>query len=58
MIVNTFLTVVLLIMGMVLISETMAFWSERTDLGNLIMVAVVGLALLYFGTGIWQIWTR
>ncbi len=58
MIVNIFLTVLLIIMGMVLISETTEFWSERTGLGNLIMVGVVGLTVLYFGTGIWQVWTR
>ena len=56
MIANILITTILVISGMILISEVTAFWNDRTDLGNASTVGAVVIVLLYFATGIWQIW--
>lgn len=56
MIANIVITTVLVVAGMILVSEVTAFWQDRTDLGNITTLAAVLIVLLYFATGIWQLW--
>jgi uncharacterized membrane protein len=56
MIAHTILTAFVAVIGLILLNELVTFWSDRTGLGNAVVTTAIVLTLVWFVTGLYQLW--